>query len=74
MSEFDAVKKPSHYNRGKIQVIEFIQDQGLSYAIGNAVKYVCRAGFKDPNKHIEDLQKAIQNIQFEIDFVKKSKE
>jgi hypothetical protein len=54
----DSVNHPSHYNQGKIEVIEFIEDQKLNYHIGNTVKYLCRAGKKDPNKLIEDLEKA----------------
>lgn len=42
----DNVKNPSYYNRGKIEVWEFIEDQGLDYHTGNAVKYIARAGLK----------------------------
>jgi len=53
------VNHPSHYNRGKIECIEFIEDQGLNFSRGNAVKYLVRAGLKgDPKKEIEDLRKA----------------
>lgn len=54
----DSVNHPSHYNTGKIEVIEFIEDQKLGYHLGNTVKYVARAGKKDPAKFIEDLEKA----------------
>jgi hypothetical protein len=54
----DAVNHPSHYNAGKIEVIEAIEDWGLCYHRGNVVKYVARAGKKDPAKEIEDLEKA----------------
>lgn len=62
----DNVKNPSHYNRGKIEVWEFIEDQGLDYHTGNAVKYIARAGFKDPSKEVEDLQKAIAFLERKI--------
>ena len=62
----DSVNHPSHYTSGKIEVIDFIDDQQLSYEKGNVVKYVCRAGKKDPNKEIEDLKKAAWYIQREI--------
>ena len=52
----DPVNDPSHYTRGKIEVIEFIEDQRLSYHLGNVLKYICRAGFK--NNEVEDLKKA----------------
>lgn len=62
----DNVKNPSHYNRGKIEVWEFIEDQGLDYHTGNAVKYITRAGYKDPSKEVEDLQKAIAFLERKI--------
>lgn len=64
--ENDNVNHPAHYTRGKIEVIEFIEDQKLGYHLGNAVKYICRAGLKDPDKYKEDLQKAIWYINREI--------
>lgn len=54
----DAVNHPSHYTDGNIEVIEYIEDKKLGYCLGNAVKYISRAGKKDPAKEIEDLQKA----------------
>lgn len=62
----DNVKNPSYYNRGKIEVWEFIEDQGLDYHTGNAVKYIARAGYKDPTKEVEDLQKAIAFLERKI--------
>lgn len=59
----DNVNHPSHYNNGKIEVIDFIEEQELGFHLGNAVKYISRAGKKDPKKHIEDLQKAVWYIQ-----------
>ena len=54
----DAVNHPSNYTDGNIEVIEYIEDKKLGYCLGNAVKYISRAGKKDPAKEIEDLQKA----------------
>lgn len=54
----DMVNHPSHYTDGKIEVIDFIEDKKLGFHLGNTVKYICRAGKKDPEKTIEDLQKA----------------
>lgn len=62
----DAVNHPSHYTDGNIEVIDFIEDKKLNYHRGNAVKYICRAGKKDPAKEVEDLQKAIWYINREI--------
>ena len=55
----DPVNHPSHYTTGKIEVIDFLEDQGFPYHLGNAVKYIARAGKKDPKKTVEDLQKAV---------------
>ena len=53
--EHDVVNHPSHYTRGNIEVIDFIEDEQLPYHLGNVVKYVARAGFKGDK--VEDLKK-----------------
>lgn len=61
------VNHPSHYNIGKIEVIEYIEDKGLNFNLGNAVKYISRAGHKGgPYEYIQDLEKAIWYINREI--------
>ena len=67
----DMINHPSHYTDGKIEVIEFIEDKTLNYHKGDAIKYICRAGKKDPQKEIEDLQKAIWYINREIRNIKR---
>lgn len=62
----DGFTHQSYYNKGKIEVIDFIEDQELNFSLGNAVKYVCRAGLKDPKAHIKDLGKAVWYIRREI--------
>ena len=62
----DPVNHPSHYTDGKIEVIDFITDKKLGFCLGNAVKYIARAGKKDPSKVIEDLEKAIWYIKHHI--------
>lgn len=57
---------PSYYRRGNVEVWEFIRDQGLNYHLGNAIKYICRAGFKDSK--VDDLKKAIHYLQNELDY------
>ena len=59
--ESDPVNHPSHYTDGKYEVIDFIEsrDYMKDFRIGNAVKYICRAGKKNPDKEKEDIQKAI---------------
>lgn len=73
-NEVESVSHPSHYNAGRIEVIEFIEDQALSFSRGNAIKYVARAGKKDKTKEIEDLQKAVWYIQREIELLTAAKE
>ena len=60
MEKNDVVNHPSHYTSGKIEVIDFIDDQKLNYEKGNVIKYVCRAGKKDPTKELEDLRALIK--------------
>lgn len=52
----DVINHPSHYTRGKIEVIDFIEDQQLPYHLGNVIKYVARAGHKGDK--LEDLKKS----------------
>ena len=59
----DPVNHPAHYTTGKIEVIDYIEDQKLPYHLGNAVKYISRAGKKDKDKTVEDLRKAVWYIQ-----------
>ncbi len=54
----DNINHPSHYTFGKIEVLDVIEDWELPYHLGNCVKYIARAGRKDPAKKIEDLKKA----------------
>ena len=44
---------------------DFIREQGLNYHLGNAIKYICRAGYKDSKA--DDLKKAIHYLQNELD-------
>ena len=67
----DPVNHPSHYTSGKIEVIDFIEDQKFPYHLGNACKYLCRAGKKNPEKTTEDLRKAVWYINRYIDLLEK---
>ena len=67
----DAVNRPSHYAEGReFETIDVIEDWGLGYHLGNAVKYISRAGRKDDI--LQDLKKAqwyltreIENLELE---------
>lgn len=54
-----AVIHPSHYTRGKIEVWDFIKDQGLNYDRGNVVKYICRAGHKPADEGVTDKDPSV---------------
>lgn len=60
---------PSHY-QGTIQPIDLINAQNLNFNLGNVVKYVCRAGKKDGENILSDLEKAKNYINYEIERVK----
>lgn len=76
---YDSVSHPSHYTYGKIECIDFIFDKDLNFALGNAIKYIVRAGHKssagmsDEEKTIQDLEKAKQYIDFEIEHIKRER-
>jgi hypothetical protein len=58
----EMINHPSHYQFGKnneYEAIKVIDAWELDFHLGNAVKYISRAGKKDPNKEIEDLKKAL---------------
>ena len=67
----DDVNHPAHYTGGKIEVINFIEDKELGFHLGNAVKYISRAGRKDAKKTIEDLRKAAWYINRQIQILEK---
>lgn len=63
----DPVNHPSHYTSDP-SGIECIQiTRHRNFNIGNAIKYLWRAGLKDGNSDIQDLQKAVWYIQDEIE-------
>lgn len=66
----DPVNHPPHYRQGKHEAISVIQEWKLSFALGNVIKYICRAGLKDPSKTIEDLEKARFYLDAEIEHLK----
>lgn len=64
----DSVNHPAHYIYGGevYETIKVIEAWGLDFCLGNAVKYISRAGKKDPAKELEDLQKAAWYLQRRI--------
>ena len=74
---FDPVNRPAYYTDSNIEVIDYIEDKKLGFCLGNAIKYISRAGKKKDNgrdmidKEIEDLKKAIWYINRKIFELKK---
>lgn len=60
----EKVDHPKHYNMGKIEVIDAIEDWSLNFHLGNTVKYVARANHK--GNALEDLKKAKWYLEREI--------
>lgn len=61
------INNPKHYNNGSIEAITVIEDWKLNFNLGNVIKYISRAGKKDPSKEKEDLEKALWYLKREID-------
>lgn len=55
------VDHPPHYNQGNIEAIEVIEDWELDFHLGNAIKYIARAKYKEDFK--EDIEKAIWYLE-----------
>jgi|TARA_R100001530_G_scaffold77508_1_gene54275 hypothetical protein len=64
MSEYDKQIGGSHYRKMKIQPSEFINQNKLLFAEGNAIKYICRHQYKGGK---EDLLKAKHYIDMIIE-------
>ena len=64
----EAVKHPEHYGgeESPYEAIKVIEAWGLDFYLGNTVKYISRAGKKDPKKLVEDLKKAEWYLQRRI--------
>ncbi len=62
----EAVNHPDHYNENPSGVEAIAVIRHMSFNVGNAMKYLWRAGRKDAKKEVEDLKKAVWYIQDEI--------
>lgn len=67
MSKESVVEHPNHYTSGSIETIDLIEHMTIglvgfhAVCVGNIVKYVSRAKFKNG---VEDIEKAIQYLKF----------
>ena len=68
----ETVNHPAHYNSGRIETIDFIEDQQLGFNLGNVIKYISRAGHK--GKRRQDLEKAAFYLARELQLIGKEEE
>lgn len=67
----DPVNNPEHYKTEGLEAIAVVEAFFAdNYLRGNVFKYIARAGKKDPNKKVEDLQKAAWYLNREIEALK----
>jgi hypothetical protein len=64
MSDANPQAHPKHYNTGKYEVIDVIEDWKLGFNLGNVVKYLARADHK--GEPTADLYKALYYLNREI--------
>lgn len=67
----DSVEAPSHYCKGGFELGPILYAWGLSHRRASAVEYIMRAGAKESADEVEDLKKAIRNLQMEIEYMEK---
>lgn len=60
------VDHPNHYQGSTIEVIEIIEEFNLNFNMGNAIKYILRADYKEDD--VQDLKKALWYIKREIEY------
>jgi hypothetical protein len=65
--EVNPTIKPDYYQYRGGDVFDMAQHFNLNFPLGNALKYLVRAGHKDPDKKVEDLQKCIKCINRAIE-------
>lgn len=66
----EKINHPSHYGgeNSLYETIKVIEAWNLNFNLGNAVKYISRAGKKDETKYIEDIKKAIWYLEREVSY------
>lgn len=66
----DIIGHPNHYCKDrKFEPKDVIRDWNLNFNLGNAVKYISRNGRKEGNSALQDLKKAKQYLEFEIEYL-----
>jgi hypothetical protein len=68
----ERIDHPEHYGGDNLyEAINVIEHWQLGFCLGNVVKYISRAGKKDPEREIEDLEKAKWYLERHIQNLKK---
>jgi hypothetical protein len=64
----EMVNHPPHYGGedNPYEAIKVIDEWNLGFCLGNTVKYISRAGKKNKEKELEDLEKALWYLQYYI--------
>jgi len=72
--EKEMINHPIHYGGedNPYEAIKVIDAWGLGFCLGNTVKYISRAGMKDPEKELEDLKKALWYLDHHIKNLEKN--
>lgn len=69
----DPVNHPPHYKRGGLECMDVIDALGLTrgFCVGNAIKYLFRAGEKESSTEIVDVKKSAWYINHYIEYLEK---
>ena len=72
----EMVKNPEHYGGvdNPYEAIKVIENWDLGFHLGNTVKYISRAGKKDTDKELQDLEKSQWYLNRRIENLKKNNE
>jgi len=68
-STLEKINSPNHYTDGGIETIDYIKakmsEQSFKdYCRGHVLKYASRAGKKEGNSELQDIQKVIKFAQY----------
>lgn len=65
MSDSKLLSYPKYYggHDNPYEAIKIIEALDLNFHLGNVFKYIIRAGKKDTNREIEDLNKALWHLE-----------
>lgn len=67
-----SIDHPSHYGgkENPFEAVKVIEHLQLDFHLGNTLKYIFRAGKKDPQRELEDLEKALWYLGRKIDLLR----